>query len=133
MLHVRSASTSLYVLADKCRRLRHSPGAAVVSGHAWRRGLMLVLADASRRLRLMTAGAAQQRGVLAYGQCQHDGNDSCSKHVVLAIDDGKSRASTSKGRSQDIPGFGAGELLRDEAPCAISPMGAENSAVQCSS
>jgi hypothetical protein len=45
---------------------------------------MLVLADARRRLRRMTPDAAHQRGVLAHRQCQDDGNDSCSKHVVLA-------------------------------------------------
>ena len=54
---------------------------------------MLVLAGASRRLRRMTPDIAQQRGVLAYRQCQHDGNDSCSKHVVLVTDKRKSCAS----------------------------------------
>jgi len=64
----------------------------------------------------MTPDAAQQRGVLACRYCQHDKNDSCSKHVVLATGKGKSCASASKGRSKEILGFGAGGLLRDERP-----------------
>ena len=82
VLRVWSCSSS-YVLTDECRCPRWLR-AAVVSGHARRRGLMLGLAGTTRRLRRMTPDAAQQRGVLAYRQCQHDGNDSCSKHVMLA-------------------------------------------------
>jgi hypothetical protein len=63
---------------------------------------MLGLAGAIRRLRRMTPDIAQQRGVLAQGQCQRDGNDSCSKHVVLGADKRKSCASTSKRRSKEI-------------------------------
>ena len=105
VLRVRSAGSSPYVLADKCRRPRHELRAAVVSGHARRRGLMLVLAGATSPPRRMTPDPAQQRGVLPYRQRQHDGKESCSKHVVLATDEGKSCASTSKGRSQEILGF----------------------------
>jgi hypothetical protein len=129
VLRVWSCSSS-YVLTDECRCPRRELRAAVVSGHARRRGLMLGLAGATRRLRRMTPDAAQQRNILAHCQCQHDGNDSCSKHGVLTTDEGKSCASKSKGRSKEILGFGAGKLLRDEAPCGISPVGAENPARQ---
>ena len=40
-------------------------------------------------------------------------------------DEGKSCASKSKERSKEILGFGAGQLLRDEAPCGIPPVDAE--------
>ena len=90
VLRVWSCSSS-YVLTDECRCPRRELGTAVVSGHA-RRGLMLGLAGATRRLWRMTPDAAQQRGVWAYRQCQHDGHDNCSKHVVLVTDRGKSCA-----------------------------------------
>jgi hypothetical protein len=92
ILRVWSGGSSSYVLTDECRCPRQLR-TAVVSGHAWPRGLMLVLAGASPRFRRMTPDTAQQRGALAYRQCQRDGNDSCSKHVVLATDKGKSCAS----------------------------------------
>ena len=66
---------------------------------------MLVLAGVSPRFRRMTPDAAQQRGVLAYRQGQHDGNDNCSKHVVLATDKGKSCASLNETRRHEIPAF----------------------------
>jgi hypothetical protein len=78
----------------------------------------------------MTPDAAQQRGVLACRYCQHDKNDSCSKHVVLATGKGKSCASASKGRSKEILGFGAGGLLRDERPAEFRRWMAKISAAQ---
>ena len=44
---------------------------------------------------------------LAYRQCQHDGNDSCSKHG-LVTDRGKSGASKSKGAIERNPWISAG-------------------------
>jgi hypothetical protein len=84
--------SSSNVLTDECRCPRQLC-TAVVSSHAGQHGMMLVLAGASRRFGRMTPDTAQQRGALAYRQCQRDGNDSCSKHVVLARDEGKSCAS----------------------------------------
>jgi len=81
VLLVWSGAFSSHVLADECRFPRRWLRTAVVSGRAWQRGLMLVLAGASPRFRRMTPDTAQQRGALACRQCQHDGNDSCSKHV----------------------------------------------------
>jgi hypothetical protein len=49
---------------------------------------------------------------------------------VLATEKGKRCASTSKGRSKEIIGFAVGQCFEREAPCGISPMGADNSAVQ---
>ena len=80
VFRVWNGDSSLYVLTDECRCPRQLR-TAVVSGRAWQRGLMLVLAGVSPRFRRMTPDTAQQRGALAHGQCQHDGNDSCTKHV----------------------------------------------------
>ena len=53
------------VLTDECRFPGRFLRTAVVSGRAWQRGLMLVLAGVSPRFRRMTPDTAQQRGALA--------------------------------------------------------------------
>jgi len=80
LLRVRIRSYSACIFADEHRRSGHHVNAALASGHGWKRHRDLVLAGAVRSLRRMTPDAAQQRGVLSYGQCQHDRNESCSEH-----------------------------------------------------
>jgi hypothetical protein len=45
-----------------------------------------------RERSVVTPDFAQQAGVLAYRQRQHDRKESCSKHVMLASLEGKSCA-----------------------------------------
>jgi hypothetical protein len=81
-VRIRGGSSSSQALTDERRRPRRGLGAAVATGHAWRRAQILVLAAGTGGLRRwMAPGAAQQRGVLPQRQGQHDRNDSCSKHV----------------------------------------------------
>ena len=82
MVRIRGGSSSSQVLTDERRRPRRGLGAAVATGHAWRRAHILVLAAGTGGIRRwMAPGAAQQRGVLPQGQGQHERNEGCSKHV----------------------------------------------------
>jgi hypothetical protein len=59
---------------------------------------------------VVTPELAQQAGVLPYCQRQHDRKESCSKHVMLAIPDGKSCANQRERGFQKILTFSPARL-----------------------
>jgi hypothetical protein len=75
----------------------------------------------------VTPDLAQQAGVLPCCQRQHDRKESCSKHVMLAVREGKSCASEKERGSQTIFMFLLARHRGTERPAEFPPVGAENS------
>jgi hypothetical protein len=93
VLDIWSRQTGPHVLSNECGHSGRRAVAVIVTGHARRRGRVLMVAFSSGGLVRMTPHVAQEGGVLPHCQRQHDRKESCSKHVMLATHKGKSCAS----------------------------------------
>ena len=71
---------------------------------------------APRGRRVGTPDLAQQAGVLPNCQRQHDRKESCSKHVMLATQKGKSCASQKRRGPQEILNFSRSRRRRPGGP-----------------
>ena len=104
----------------------HAP-TAVIPRHAWRcaaPGLLMALGHCCAAS--VAPHPAKERGVLADCQQQHDRNDRCSKHGILAIPKGKTRAIRGQAPMDETPCVLSTSFVRHRETCGISPVGAEN-------
>ena len=87
-----------YVLPDEDDVAERGRRAVFTARHAWRRAGVLMAAG-SCSVDWVAPCLAQKHGVLTHAHHQHDRENSCSKHVRLAIASGKSCAMSGRGET----------------------------------
>ena len=76
---------------------------------------------------VVTPDLAQQAGVLADCQCQHDRKESCSKHVDARDLQGQELRQLGRDATAHNPRVFEGSPRPGRATCGLSPAGADNS------
>ena len=116
---VRAEPAAAEVISNENGAAEHSVAAVVAATHAGGRARLFVLAAGAGRSGRVAPWPAQQRGVLPHCQRQDDQEDSCSKHVMLDIAEGKHRA---RAYPQESSTFPTDPRVGVRNSCGISPM-----------
>ena len=127
VIRVGAGDAPPHVLPDELRGAERHVSAAGGARYARGGGRGLVVVAGRGSALLTTPGAARQRSARGNRQCQHDREDRCSEHVILASKRSKNDARRYATGSSEITSTLAVARRCRAALCRIFPSGCQKS------